>query len=76
MAGFVCGVNIFSIRWYDASSFACSIWLIPFFSALDIYMCVCGGGHIYVYGPPHIYIYVCGGGHTYIYQIPKIRLYN
>jgi hypothetical protein len=32
MAGFVFGDNLFSLHWYGASSFAGSMWFMPFFS--------------------------------------------
>jgi hypothetical protein len=42
MAGFVFVDNLFSMRWYGASSFAGSIGFIPFFS--------------YIYGPHSLFI--------------------
>ena len=40
MAGFVFGDSLFSMRSYCGSSFAGSIWFIPFFSLLMVYLLV------------------------------------
>jgi NADH-ubiquinone oxidoreductase chain 5 len=45
MSGFACSDNLFSIHFYAASSFAGSLWFMPFFSTYCVFFLPLGVGY-------------------------------